>query len=99
MDHIVSVSSNAAWSVFFPVLVDLPRFKGLALGCIFHGAIDRLTLCYCDHRLPLRLTEKYTHSPDFLHLMLDILLNVRMHRNEKNEGKLQIYQVFNVKVS
>lgn len=66
---IVSISSNAGWNVFSPVLVDLPRFKGLDWGCVFHGAIDRLTLHYCDERFPHRLTRKCTHLPD---LLLDI---------------------------
>lgn len=29
---------------FSPVLLELPRFRGLDRGCIFHGATDRLTL-------------------------------------------------------
>lgn len=49
---------------FPPVLLQLPRFKGLDRGCIFHGATDRLTLHYCDDRFPLRLTRKCTHLAD-----------------------------------
>lgn len=51
---------------FSPLLVELPRFKGLDQGFIFHVATDRLTLHYCVDRLPLRLTSKCTHLSDLL---------------------------------
>lgn len=82
MYHTVSVSSNAGWNVFPPVLLELPRFKGLDRGCIFHGATDRLTLHYCDDRSPLRLTRKCTHLADLLwdskHLQPRALVKVCM---------------------
>lgn len=66
------------------MLLELPRFKGLDRGCIFHGVTDRLTLHYCDDHFPLRLTKKYTHLADFpwdskhlqLHALGTVLINI-----------------------
>lgn len=84
MCHVVSVSSNACYNVFPPVLVELPRFKGLDWAFIFHVATDRLTLHYCVDRLPLRLTSNCTHLPDLLWgstCLLSCMVQMNMNLN------------------
>lgn len=88
MRQCVSYSICFLWlESFSPVLVDLPRFKGLERGCIFHGATGRLTLHHCDDSFPLRLTRKCTHLPDLLqdsrHSLPHSLVNVCMYSADK----------------